>query len=160
MIVSGDPYAISKILKMGNKPELDSKDVGKSIVARLKVVLSQAGRGRLYTTYFFTRNGVVHPIGKRQPHRASAPGDPPAPDTRHLVNSVDYSVQKMPTGAEVSVGSPLNYSVFTDRGTRKMLARPWFSVTIKTMGQSMFKPWIDGIVRREREEARRLGGRG
>jgi len=46
--------------------------------------LNQPGSGATYNTGFITTKGSprrVIPVGERVPHTASAPGEPPAPDT-------------------------------------------------------------------------------
>lgn len=161
MPLEGEPFAISKCLAEGSKVHEDNHEVGSFLVKKLREKLNHAGRGALYTTNFFTdRNGIVRPIGERPPHRASAPGDPPAPDTHRLQESVDFNARRLPDGAEVNVGTPRKEGVFTEYGTRNMLARPWFRPTMLAVRNMVTKPWAQGIERRERMEARRLGGRG
>lgn len=159
---SGDPYAIAKVIRAGRiGVHNESEEVGRNLVAAVKTTLSQPGSGRTYTTNFFTdKQGRVRPIGTRTPHTASAPGQPPAPDSGDLRDSIDYNARRLPDGAEVEVGSDLDYAVFTEMGTRKMLARPWLRPTIAAGVFKWFDPWLRGIEKRERAMARSLGGAG
>jgi HK97 gp10 family phage protein len=88
------------------------------------VSIRRPGKGRLYTTNFFTdAAGVVRPIGQRPPHRASAPGEPPASDTGRLLGSVEAVF--FDGGLAAEIGTGLDYGRFLEFGTSKMAARPW-----------------------------------
>ena len=81
-------------------------------------VLGHAGNGRQYKN-----------------HRASAPGEPPAPRTGALRNRWTKRVSAVPTGNGVSIGIAIEsdamarngayYAGFLEHGTRKMSARPF-----------------------------------
>lgn len=60
----------------------------------MKVVLSRPGSGRVYTHHFWTDAKGRLRRGRRrnQPHQASAPGEPPAPDTGTLRSSVSVDL--------------------------------------------------------------------
>lgn len=73
-------------------------------------LLSQPGSGRIYK-----RRGVVH--------RASAPGQPPAPDTGRLRQSVSSEV--IGTTGIVSVNA--EYAAALELGTEKRAPRPFIS---------------------------------
>src|SRR5258707_11771724 len=47
--------------------------------------------------------------GTKIRHRASAPGEPPAPDTGQLVDSVTYQMRRTPEGWASEAGSRLAY---------------------------------------------------
>lgn len=162
MPIEGDAFAIAKVLRKGRDVHNDSDDVGERILVRLRRKLNRVGRGALYDTYFFTdKAGKVHPIGHREPpHRASAPGDPPAPDTHELQASYEAKKIRLPAGSAVEIGSPLKRAGWLEFGTKNMQARPHVRPTILEMWGTISKPWADGITKRERAEARRLGGRG
>jgi HK97 gp10 family phage protein len=86
------------------------------------------GKGRLYTHRFFTdKSGVVRPLtgkkGQRPPHRASAPGDPPASDTGRLLGSIEVVMRDGGLAAEI--GTALDYGRFLEFGTKNVEARPW-----------------------------------
>lgn len=63
----------------------------------VKLELSHPGTGNLYTTEFFVTVGrsggmVLRRGRERPPHRASAPGEPPAPDYGELRASIEVEV--------------------------------------------------------------------
>lgn len=78
-----------------------------------KEVLGQDGSGRSY------KNG----------HVASAPGEPPAPDTGNLRRNWRRQVLAQGNGSGVRVvmriTSQMSYADFLEYGTRKMEARPY-----------------------------------
>lgn len=82
---------------------------------------SMAKTERDMSKTYFTNN-------KTKAHHPSLPGNPPAPDTGNLRNSIRYEVHD--EGSEIYgvVGSTQNdpdYAVFTEYGTNKMAPRPW-----------------------------------
>lgn len=91
-----------------------------------KRLLSLPGAGRTYSTGFFTdAEGKVHPVGSRVPHRASAPGEPPAVDTGLLRASIRHEM--VIEGGDIVgyVGSDVRYSLYLSLGTRRMAPRPF-----------------------------------
>lgn len=101
-----------------------------NVESATKRLLSLPGTGRVYTTGFFTRGGVVHPIGSRPPHQASAPGAPPAVDTGSLRASIRHEL--VADGEELAayVGSDLKTSVWLELGTRKIAPRPFLQPAV------------------------------
>ena len=160
MAISGDAFAIAKALEAGAEVQDDAHEVGRLFVKALKAKLSRVGTGRVYTTNFFTKNGKAIPIGERSPHQASAPGNPPAPDTYELMNSVDYAVNGGGSGVELKLGAAAEHATYTEFGTKNMQARPWFRSTITEMMPKALKMFASGIEARERAAARRSGGTG
>ena len=82
---------------------------------------SMAKTERDMSKAYFTNN-------KTKAHHPSLPGNPPAPDTGNLRNSIRYEVHS--EGSEIYgvVGSTQkdpDYAVFTEYGTNKMAPRPW-----------------------------------
>lgn len=62
-------------------------------------------------------------------HQASAPGQPPAPDTGTLLRSITIELGDM----RATVGSRLPYSMFLEFGTRHMAARPmWLPEAVRS----------------------------
>lgn len=91
-----------------------------------KRLLSLPGTGRVYTTGFFTdAEGRVRPVGRRVPHQASAPGEPPAVDTGLLRASVRHELATEGDELAAYVGSDLKISTWLETGTRKMAPRPF-----------------------------------
>lgn len=105
--------------KLGLKATLDQlEDVGEFFADEWRKTLDQPGSGRVYrrelrTVMDETGGFRVVPFRFRdEPHRASAPGEPPAPDTRDLQDSI--SVER--TQRTVRVGSDDPAAVFMEFG--------------------------------------------
>lgn len=81
---------------------------GLVLAGAVKEEYSTPGRGRLRR--------------KSRADRASAPGDPPAPDTGALRNSVD--VVAAPDGQSVRVGTNQEYAAALEFGTVRIAPRP------------------------------------
>lgn len=82
---------------------------------------SMAKTPRDMTKTYFTNN-------KTTGHHPSLPGNPPAPDTGNLRNSIRYEVHgegKEVYGIVGSTQKDPNYAVYTEYGTSKMKPRPW-----------------------------------
>jgi hypothetical protein len=75
-------------------------------------ILSQPGTGRAYERKTVT-------------HVASAPGEPPAPDTGRLRNSTQSEVLATPDGALGIVSVNTEYAAALELGTDKIAARPF-----------------------------------
>lgn len=58
-------------------------------------------------------------------HRASAPGNPPAPDTGRLRASISREVGKVGTVLVARVGTDVAYGRYLELGTSRMAARPF-----------------------------------
>lgn len=78
-------------------------------------ILSQPGSGETYQ-----RNSVTH--------RASAPGESPAPDTGFLRNSVESSVVPTLHGARGEIHVTADYALPLETGTERMAPRPFLSL--------------------------------
>ena len=82
--------------------------------------------------------------GKHQ-HHPSYGGNPPAPDTGTLMQSVTHTVEEEKGQAVGRVGSILknpDYPRFLEYGTSKMSPRPWLSASIikcQSFMSSLFK---------------------
>lgn len=79
-------------------------------------VLNQPGSGKPYvrTTGGVKRRGV-----------ASAPGDPPAPDTGRLRNSSTNEVVQEANAVVARTSVITDYAILLDEGTEKMAPRPF-----------------------------------
>lgn len=91
-----------------------------------KRLVAMHGGGRVYDTRFFRdREGRLRRGGRRVPHQASAPGQPPASDTGRLMASIHHEMLGAGQGVEARIGSDVNYALFLELGTRYMAPRPF-----------------------------------
>lgn len=151
--------AVLKAARAGIPRDLDK--VGTDIVNQLRLDLSQPGRGRVYTTYFWTDEvGRVHPGRERVPHVASAPGDPPAVDTGQLRASYGHHAERTPDGGMVTIGTADEKAKFLEFGTSRMEPRPHLRPVVQRNQAHVREVVADGVEGRERAMARRLGGEG
>lgn len=100
---------------------------GGVLVRAWKQVLTTPGQGHVYKRPRLTREGHLKRSKKTgrvqyRTHRASKPGDPPAPDFGALRNSVQMQVVK--GGAMVRVGTNLAYARYLEYGTKRVQPRP------------------------------------
>ena len=102
----------------------------------------------------------IFPTEDRPPHVASAPGQPPAPDTGRLRASYSASVDRTKGGAELTVGSGVEYAAYLEFGTTKMAARPHLRPAMTRGAEDVRSEVYDGVEGRERAKARQLGGKG
>jgi len=99
---------------------------------RNEIVLSMRNSpptGNLYGTGKY-RNGTARTWRKQIMHRASAPGNPPRPNTGDLIRSIIMDAR--PT--EIEVGSNIlqpAYPKFLEHGTKRMEKRPWLDPAVK-----------------------------
>lgn len=93
----------------------------------------------------FTRKNVARAIAKARARagRASAPGDPPAPDTGALRGSIqieyDRTVRKGRVGTNKEYAAPLNFGTTTAGASRKVviLPRPFMEPALKKAETAM-----------------------
>ena len=71
--------------------------------------------------------GVIYNIRGKQ-HRASAPGYPPAPDTRNLQRGVRATVDKRRLA--LNLWNTYKYGMILEKGTLKIRPRPWAMPTM------------------------------
>lgn len=82
---------------------------------------SMAKTPRDTTKTYFTNN-------KTKGHHPSLPGNPPAPDTGNLRNSIRYEVHGSGTEVYGIIGTTQKnppYGTYLEYGTSKMAPRPW-----------------------------------
>lgn len=153
---------IAKVLRAGRAGiprDLDQE--GLRLVNELRLDLSKPGKGRVYTTYFYQRGGKLYAWPKRdKPHRASAPGDPPAVDEGVLRASYGHKAYRTPEGGELEIRSGDSKAALLEFGTSRMKPRPHLRPLIARNRERIRRAVADGVERRERLMARRLGGRG
>lgn len=64
-------------------------------------------------------------------HQASAPGEPPAPDTRTLVDSLRVESEWRGRTYSVDVVTDAEYAMMLEEGTSKMAPRPFLRSTLQ-----------------------------
>lgn len=89
-----------------------------------KGLLSQPGQGKIYDRGTYS-------------HRASAPGDAPAPDTGRLRNSTSHDVVATATGAIGTVSVNTEYAAGLELGTEKIQPRPYLSKLPRLYGERL-----------------------
>lgn len=77
-------------------------------------ILNRPGTGRLYKR-------------KTTEHRASAPGEPPAPDTGELRRRIEVEVVRGPNEVRGIITANVEYAAALEMGTERMRARPFLS---------------------------------
>ncbi len=108
-------------------------------------LLSQPGAGKVYDTYFFTKNGKVFPGKKRaKKHRASKPGDPPAVDTGNLRRNRSREVYETPSGALGVLGLNMEYAEALELGTEKIEPRPSIGTIPANHGERLIEAFRKG----------------
>lgn len=90
--------------------------------------------GRVYTHYFLMNKktkGLFAAEKRDKPHRASAPGEPPASDGGRLISSITAHVNKISLSKlesfVVAGRGVVKYARMLEFGTAKMGARPFMS---------------------------------
>lgn len=97
--------------------------------ARMKAILSQPGSGKTY--------------GK---HTASAPGEPPAPDTGQLraATQADTNVRREGSDLVGRVVANKEYALALEKGTERMAARPFMSLLATDHKDELRTAFIEG----------------
>ncbi len=116
-ILGGSRIALTEVLQ-GSEPATAAAIV---LVDLIKQILSQGGTGRIYKR----RGGV---------HQASAPGEPPAPDTGNLRNAIGFQIIA-PGRVGIGVEAGASYWRFLEFGTRFIDPRPFLRPAI-TFGRA------------------------
>ena len=97
--------------------------------------------------------------GKRA-HQASAPGEPPAPDTGDLLRSIVFRIRKTDFGWIGEVGSRLRYALYLEYGAakgRRDQSGKLQGVQWILFPRPVWGPAMGNIRRRAREILRRAG---
>lgn len=77
--------------------------------------------------------GSTYPRGKSKQHRASLPGDPPAPDTGRLRASVTHEVLAAPDAVTARTSVNAEYALPLEEGTEKIAPRPFRARILRAM---------------------------
>lgn len=120
-------------------------EAGFHLERKITLMLSQKGHGKWYRQQqlSFNRGAVVKFKPRRGPrkgqtvlfvsrrlagmgpHQASRPGEPPAPDTGTLRNSIRTIDTSNAKRIRVRVGTAVKYAPWLEFGTRRMAPRPF-----------------------------------
>jgi hypothetical protein len=109
------------------------------------LMLSKPGSGRIYR-----RPGRIH--------QASAPGEPPAPDTGRYRASWSTRATGTDTRVEVVVGTSDKRGPWLEYGTRHMAPRPHLRPAVLSVIPRIGRMVAERIVAREKGAARMAGG--
>jgi hypothetical protein len=123
---------IREIASALEKPDRVLSPLALATRDELVLELSQAGSGRTYTTTFYVDAQGRLRKGKARPaHTASAPGEPPAPDSGELRASVDFEVRDgvAYVGTGLPKGRYLEEGYITAWGTL-VAPRPWMGTVV------------------------------
>lgn len=129
--------------------------IGVHLERKLKQRLSRPGGGRTYRT---GKKGARYKFRK-----SSAPGQPPAVDKGRLRNSITHNVTGRPGNRlpdpgggkgriKAYVGTNVGSGYFLERGTRYVLPRPWFYITVQSQMNStrrILRISLKDYIRRE-----------
>lgn len=139
---------LAEVLRgIGVGGKLGLRDVGISVVRRVKELLSTPGTGEIYL------RGTP---GKGKAHVASSPGDPPAVDEGRLRSSYTYQTGEEAGDPYVDVGTNVEYAPFLEFGTVKMEPRPHLRPAVDSLRREIQDKIRDGIIREEKDVVRRL----
>lgn len=134
-------------IRVGGKQGL--ADVGIVGVNRIKRVLSTPGTGRMYR-----RPGASGP--RAVLHRASSPGQPPAPDTGKYRSSWNWRLGTDARGDYVEIGTNDKRGPWFEYGTRRMKARPHLRPMVNTLRDEITDLVRKGIIEKQKGTVRRL----
>lgn len=149
---------LARVLRAGRAGvHRDLQALGVRLVSELRLDLSQPGGGRLYTTFFYMRDGKLYAWPKRsKPHRASRPYRPPAVDEGVLRASYGHRVERTPAGADLVIASGDRKAPWLEFGTSRMKPRPHVRPLMARNRGTIRDAVADGIARRERLMAERI----
>ena len=95
---------------------------------RFEKLVSKKGRfgtEMMLTKGFKTKKGGAA-MSNYKMHQASAPGRPPAPDTGHYKQSIDWTIERRGSLFVGIVGTNVEYGKWLEEGTKHMKKRPHF----------------------------------
>lgn len=106
---------------------------------RKMVKITTYGRKQVLNYMTGTKTGRIYRVpGTKKVYTASAPGESPAIRTSQLFNSIAQEVIETREGYEGIIGTPLDYGVYLEFGTSRMLPRPWLGPPLQ-IAQKEFK---------------------
>ena len=87
---------------------------------------------------------------KTKAHHPSLPGNPPAPDTGNLRESIRYEIHnegKEVYGVVGSTQKDPDYAVYTEYGTTRMAPRPWLRPAMEKNNKWIRKSIANAVAR-------------
>lgn len=111
--------------RMKNRSERVIRIIGEVHEERLLEATMEWHAGVVEDMLVGNRYGREYRIpGTNRTYRASRPGEPPATATGRLRSSYQFRIAGGGTDLVGEVGSPLDYAVYLENGTRRMEPRP------------------------------------
>ena len=110
---------------------------------RSDIQSSMAHTERNMEVSYFTNN-------KTKAHHPSMPGNPPAPDTGNLRNSIRYEITAGTTESYAIIGTTQKdppYGEYLEYGTKKMKPRPWLRPAMKNNEEWIRKTISNAVIR-------------
>ena len=110
---------------------------------RSDIQSSMAHTERNMEVSYFTNN-------KTKAHHPSMPGNPPAPDTGNLRNSIRYEITAGTTESYAIIGTTQKdppYGEYLEYGTKKMKPRPWLRPAMKNNEEWIRKTIVNAVIR-------------
>ena len=117
---------------------------------RSDIQSSMAHTERNMEVSYFTNN-------RRKAHHPSMPGNPPAPDTGNLRNSIRYEITAGTTESYAIIGTTQKdppYGEYLEYGTKKMKPRPWLRPAMKNNEEWIRKTIANAVIRALRGAAK------
>lgn len=117
---------------------------------RSDIQSSMAHTERNMEVSYFTNN-------KTKAHHPSMPGNPPAPDTGNLRNSIRYEITAGTTESYAIIGTTQKdppYGEYLEYGTKKMKPRPWLRPAMKNNEEWIRKTISNAVIRALRGAAK------
>lgn len=107
-----------------------ASDINGCLVNAIKICCEKVRSDIQYSMAHTVRNTEksYYTNNKTTAHHPSMPGNPPAPDTGNLRESIRYEIHGKSEKVYGVVGSTQkdpDYAVYTEYGTTKMAPRPW-----------------------------------
>ncbi len=152
-VLAGSRAALEAVID-GTDPAVAAAIV---LVENMRAALSQPGSGEIYEVEFRFSKRLGRPIPWRGiprrggPHRASAPGEPPAVDSGDLRRAVGFQVKGLGR-VGIGVTNEGAHFIFQEFGTRFIDPRPFIRPGIAAAEAGM----IAASTRAYRERARRI----
>ena len=124
------------------------KELSKTIELCCQKVVSDIQSSMAHTARDTTRSYYTN--NKTKAHHPSLPGNPPAPDTGNLRNSIRYEMHDENRNVYGIVGSTQkdpDYAVYTEYGTTKMAPRPWLRPAMEKNNEWIRKSIANAVAR-------------